>query len=216
MGPGTGGHDGPRDGGTGGPGKNDVSSHVKVTLAHGVGHAFQGQGRPGGIPHQKALNTRGKDIMPRLPWGVDPMEKYNKVFLGVPMYIILYFWGSGGRSWGAKRCPGYRCARSIENFCRIKMVVARASGMDLASILRQNTFLTLGVRPVGVSGVRAGRGGRGGPGTGGHGGARDGGTRGMRMATRAPDTCSILVGASKGGGKQITPDSCRGRKCHRT
>ena len=39
------------------------------------------------------------------------------------------------------------------------MVVARASGMDLASSLRQNTFLTLGVRPVG------------GPGS-----ARDGGT----------------------------------------
>ena len=42
-----------------------------------------------------------------------------------------------------------RCARSIENFCRIKMVVARASGMDLASSLKQNTFLTLEVRPVG-------------------------------------------------------------------
>ena len=39
------------------------------------------------------------------------------------------------------------------------MVVARASGMDLASILKRNTFLTLGVRPVG------------GPGS-----ARDGGT----------------------------------------
>ena len=33
------------------------------------------------------------------------------------------------------------------------MVVARASGMDLASILRQNTFLTLGVRPAGVGGL---------------------------------------------------------------
>ena len=39
------------------------------------------------------------------------------------------------------------------------MVVARASGMDLASILKRNTFLTLGVRPAG------------GPGS-----ARDGGT----------------------------------------
>ena len=28
------------------------------------------------------------------------------------------------------------------------MVVARASGMDLASILKRNTFLTLGVRPA--------------------------------------------------------------------
>ena len=67
--------------------------------------------------------------------------------------------GVRGRSWGAKRCPGYRCARSIENFCRIKMVVARASGMDLASILKRNTFWTLGVRR------------EGGPGS-----ARDGGT----------------------------------------
>ena len=51
-------------------------------------------------------------------------------------------WGRGvrGGSWGAKRCPGYRCARSIENFCRIKMVVARASGTDLASRLRRDTF----------------------------------------------------------------------------
>ena len=72
----------------------------------------------------------------------------------------------------------YRCARSIENFCRIKMVVARASGMDLASILKRNTFLTLGVRPVGGPGSARdggtegapGRGDRGGPGTGGHGG----------------------------------------------
>ena len=75
--------------------------------------------------------------------------------------------------------PGfYRCARSIENFCRIKMVVARASGMDLASILKRNTFLTLAVHPAGGPGsVRdggteggPGRGDRGGPGTGGHGG----------------------------------------------
>ena len=55
---------------------------------------------------------------------------------------------SEGAGWAD--APGFcRCARSIENFCRIKMVVARASGMDLASSLRQNTFLTLGVRPVG-------------------------------------------------------------------
>ena len=49
------------------------------------------------------------------------------------------------------------------------MVVARASGMDLASILKRNTFLTLGVRPAGGPGVRAGRGDREGP--------RDGGTQ---------------------------------------
>ena len=50
------------------------------------------------------------------------------------------------------------------------MVVARASGMDMASILKRNTFLTLGVRPVGGvrgPGVRAGRGDRKGPPDGG-------------------------------------------------
>ena len=58
------------------------------------------------------------------------------------------------------------------------MVVARASGMDLASSLKRNTFLTLGVRPVGGPGSERDGGTRRGPGTGGHGGARDGGTRG--------------------------------------
>ena len=48
------------------------------------------------------------------------------------------------------------------------MVVVRASGMDLASILKRNTFLTLGVCPVGVRGPRGTGGQRKGPGTGGH------------------------------------------------
>ena len=67
------------------------------------------------------------------------------------------------------------------------MVVARASGMDLASSLRQNTFLTLGVRPVG------------GPGS-----ARDGGTEGApgRGDRGAPGRGSATF---YGGG---TPPSC--------
>ena len=51
------------------------------------------------------------------------------------------------------------------------MVVARASGMDLASILKRNTFLTLGVRPArgpGSGGPRGTGGQKKGPGTGGH------------------------------------------------
>ena len=49
--------------------------------------------------------------------------------------------------------PGFcRCARTIENFSRLRKVVARASGMDLASSLKRNTFLTLEVRPVGGPG----------------------------------------------------------------
>ena len=87
--------------------------------------------------------------------------------------------GTGWSDEGAADAPGFcRCARSIENFCKIKMVVARASGMDLASILKRSTFLTLGVRPVGrgpcgprgTGGTRGGpgRGDTVGPGTGGH------------------------------------------------
>ena len=61
------------------------------------------------------------------------------------------------------------------------MVVARASGMDLASSLKRNTFLTLGVRPAGGPGsARDGGPEKGprdegpekGPGTGGHAGVR--------------------------------------------
>ena len=73
------------------------------------------------------------------------------------------------------------------------MVVARASGTDLASSLRQNTFLTLEVHPAGGGSARdggtrraPGRGDTGGPGMGGHGGARDGGTR--------EGPCTILWG----------------------
>ena len=62
------------------------------------------------------------------------------------------------------------------------MVVARASGMDLASSLKRNTFLTLEVRPAGGPGSARdggteggpGRGDTGGPGTGGHGGPNSG------------------------------------------
>ena len=57
-------------------------------------------------------------------------------------------------------------------------MVARASGMDLASSLKRNTFLTLGVRPVGGPGSGRDGGTRGPPRTGGHGGAPDGGKRG--------------------------------------
>ena len=43
------------------------------------------------------------------------------------------------------------------------MSAARASGTDLASTLKQNTFLTLKVRPVGGPRGPRGTGGRGGP-----------------------------------------------------
>ena len=54
------------------------------------------------------------------------------------------------RARGGADAPGFcRCARSIENFRRIKVSAAGASGTDLASSLKRNTFLTLGVRPAG-------------------------------------------------------------------
>ena len=62
----------------------------------------------------------------------------------------------------------HRCGKTIENISRIKMVVARASGTDLASSLKQNTFLTLEVCPVGRG--PHGTGGQGGPGRGDRGG----------------------------------------------
>ena len=81
---------------------------------------------------------------------------------------------SEGAGWAD--APGLcRCARTIENFSRIKMVVARASGTDLASSLRQNTFLTLRGAPRGGSGRDGGP--RGAPGTGGHAGAPGRGAR---------------------------------------
>ena len=46
---------------------------------------------------------------------------------------VRYFWYG---SWG---CGGFRW---IENFSRIRMVLTRASGMDLASSLKRNTFWT--------------------------------------------------------------------------
>ena len=48
------------------------------------------------------------------------------------------------------------------------MVVARASGMDLASSLKHNTFLTLEVHPVGGLGSARDGGTEKGPGTGGY------------------------------------------------
>ena len=63
------------------------------------------------------------------------------------------------------------------------MVVARASGMDLASILKRNTFLTLEVRPAG------------GPGS-----ARDG-TRGARVEDYCHDTELYF---SMGGGPLLS------------
>ena len=73
------------------------------------------------------------------------------------------------------------------------MVVARASGTDLASSLKRNTFLTLGVRPARGPGSARDGGTEKGPGTGGHkrapgrgdtGPPPDGGTRGQTELPR--------------------------------
>ena len=59
--------------------------------------------------------------------------------------------GVRGRSWGAQRCPGYRWASAIDGIYMIKKVVARASGTDLASSLKQNKFWMRGCVSVSVS-----------------------------------------------------------------
>ena len=65
------------------------------------------------------------------------------------------------------------------------MVVARASGMDLASILKRNTFLTLGVRPArGPGSARDGEPEKS-PGTGGQ---RKGPGKNMPTRPHAPST----------------------------
>ena len=51
-------------------------------------------------------------------------------------YFLEGIWGCGGSRW-------------IENFFGIRMLLTRASGTDLASSLKRNTFLTLEVRPAG-------------------------------------------------------------------
>ena len=56
-------------------------------------------------------------------------------------YFLEGIWGCGG-------------SRTIENFSRIKMVVARASGTDLASSLKRNTFLALEMHPAGRAAQR--------------------------------------------------------------
>ena len=65
------------------------------------------------------------------------------------------------------------------------MSAARASGTDLASILKRNTSLTLGVRPAGAVRGPCGTGGqRRAPGRGGTGPPPDGGTRGQTELPR--------------------------------
>ena len=47
------------------------------------------------------------------------------------------FWDGLGVEFEGVHTPGIcRCARTIENFSRIRKVAARASGMDLASSLK--------------------------------------------------------------------------------
>ena len=90
--------------------------------------------------------------------------------------------GGRGAVLGGQRGAGYRWASAIDLIYRIKKVVARASGTDLASSLKQNTFLTLGVRPAGGSARNGGP--RGATGRGATRGARDGGAHG------APGRCA--------------------------
>ena len=85
---------------------------------------------------KKCVAYRGGDP-PRE--GVPPKE-IVPVWLALNIGGIPPFFGRGVPFSGGVPTFFYRCARSIENFSRIRKVVARASGMDLASILKRNTF----------------------------------------------------------------------------
>ena len=111
-------------------------------------------------------------------------------------YFLEGIWGCGG-------------SRRIENFSRIRMVLTRASGTDLASSLKRNTFLTLGVCPVGGprgTGGHAGAPGRGDtrgpPGRGDTRGPRDGGHTGApgRGIRGSPGTGGAFMRPNPPGG----------------
>ena len=105
------------------------------------------------------------------------------------------------------------------------MVVARASGMDLASTLKRNTFLTLGSAPgrVRVRGPR-GTGGQRGPRDGGTRGARDGGTRGPKTAVHhgcvlaawwpSAVVCEPYISLSPKGNLSGLPGLAQGERVH--
>ena len=57
---------------------------------------------------------------------------------------------AGNPSGAARGSPDARCAKTIENISRIRMVVARASGTLMASSLKPNKFLTLELHPGGL------------------------------------------------------------------
>ena len=73
------------------------------------------------------------------PYGRSPKSRAGAD--GVPM--------ARPRGVGRAHTPGFhRCAKTIENISRIRMVVSRASGTLIASSLKQNTFLTLKLCPA--------------------------------------------------------------------
>ena len=85
------------------------------------------------------------------------------------------------------------------------MVVARASGMDLASILKRNTFLTLGVRPARGPGSARDGGPEKGPRDGGpEKGPRDGGPE------KGPPAVRGVGGVPPQGGVYPPINSTRG------
>ena len=102
-------------------------------------------------------------------------------------------------AWGGPifRDP-HRCAKPREDISRIRMVVARASGTLIASSLKQNTFLTLGVCPGGRPRGTPGRGGRGGA----DGEPRGGPCDGVPPHGMSPPTGTPSVGCQKNFGPQ--------------
>ena len=86
------------------------------------------------------------------------------------------------------------------------MVVARASGMDLASILKRNTFLTLGVRPARGPGSARDGGPEKGPRDGGpEKGPRDGGPeKGPREEHAHSTPCPVDLATARNADQTTT------------
>ena len=107
-------------------------AHIGATDHEGIGRAgFQKKQ----TDREGTLGKFGRDGGLQGLRGVD----------GVPMGCR---WGVPEGA-GRGHTPGFhRCAKTIENISRIRMVVARASGTLIASSLKQNTFLTLRACPA--------------------------------------------------------------------
>ena len=97
----------------------------------------------GGVPpYSTCVKSAGTSIGGTTTFGgFPPLRNYVRGWPGVVRR-------RSRAGWRARATVPRRCARTIENISRIRMVVARASGTDLASSLKRNTFWTKAIENV--------------------------------------------------------------------